>query len=248
MSGLKNQVIFDEKRDAVNLWIHKRRRRVIIFYSLLNAVWILALIFCCVGLLKSEETIGLGIYLFFLITFLVVESILVVSSVLYIKNNTISISSKDFCPTEIIEIKDAKGKMKWVIVDEELKKFVYKNGLKYSEIYNFNDLISCDVYEKNYQQLASTAGSAAIGGFLFGVKGAIVGSSVARKIENINSGLCVLIYLNNQENSLIIIDYIQQGATYDTSSSFYLQKKTSAQVFCSELLRITGKENNYFSK
>lgn len=94
-----------------------------------------------------------------------------------------------------------------LLIDNEHKQFVYaKNGI-YSKTYNFSDLIDYEIYENNKKTIQGRAGSALVGGVLFGVGGAIIGGSRKREISKSCTQLKLIIYLNDLERPQIVVDY-----------------------------------------
>ena len=210
--------------DVFIFWYHKHYDKANHFLIVIEIIFLLAVLYFSVCLIfqlaSSKDRIALR---------------LIKREIKPLLKETLKINDISFKATRIIKTPDSLGITKIFIIDDKARKFVYKKGFTYSEVYDFSDVLECNIFEKNCQQLQSAANSAAIGGLLFGTTGAIIGSSVSRKIEDINSGLSVLICLKDEKNPLINIEYIKIGSSYDMNNLQYLQKKSSAQQLYNEI-------------
>lgn len=118
----------------------------------------------------------------------------------------------------------------WTIyVDDEHKKWSMRRGtpsikLKADEvpvIYNFSDLIDFEVFEDGNSIASGRAGSALVGGLLFGAAGAVVGGSRKKKVKNICTGLEIRIRVNNLQEPEKVITLIHPGSKVKKDSLVY---------------------------
>ena len=106
-----------------------------------------------------------------------------------------------------------------LLIDIDNKKFVFVFGKKYSKVYDFKNIINYEIYEDGNSVVKGSAGRALIGGAFFGVTGALIGSSGKRKISNYCQSLKLLVRINDIEQPLLEIPFIntktqKDGITY----------------------------------
>lgn len=97
-------------------------------------------------------------------------------------------------------------------IDDCAKRFVYSFQSPNIDIcfstYNFSDLLDYEVLEDGITIAKSNAGKALVGGALFGVTGAIIGSSSKRRQTPYCTSLQLRMVFNSLENPDIIIPFI----------------------------------------
>ena len=109
-----------------------------------------------------------------------------------------------------------------------------ENTREYSKIYNFSDIINYEVIENGKKVVQGTAGEALIGGFFFGISGAIAGSNVQKEINDICTDLELHIRVNDFEKPQIVFTFIQ-GEMCEKSSPEYRLAKSNLQAICAQL-------------
>ena len=120
------------------------------------------------------------------------------------------------------------------MIDNKQKQFIYQYNKNWSKIYKFSDIINYEVYENGNSEVRGTAGKSLIGGAFFGLTGAIIGSSAARKIDEKCTDLQLVIRINDISLPQIVIDYIK-NSDYDKDSSSYRRIKNNLHQLCSFL-------------
>ena len=154
-----------------------------------------------------------------------------------------NIIDEQFCLSQVVNIMDSGWFHSTLYIDNEHRKFIYRKRKNFSKTYNFADLIDYEVYENGKSQIAGRAGSALIGGALFGLGGAIVGSSMSRNINEKCSQLILILRLNDINCSQITIKYLSSGEI-DKDSDMYKRMKTNLQEVCS-ILEYILKQGKY---
>lgn len=158
---------------------------------------------------------------------------------------------EDFVVTRELLLSNVGWTKYKVMIDEEKRQFLFKKGAIVSKIYNFTDLINYEVYENNNQIVSGRAGSSLVGGALFGLGGAIVGSSMSRKVSEKCDQLSVCIRLNDIRNPQILIEYIKNNSI-NKNSFIYKNARENLQYLCSLLECIMStsieKKGNHSSK
>ena len=121
---------------------------------------------------------------------------------------------------------------KWMLILGEQRKYFY---------YDFSDLIKYEVIQDGESIISGTTGGALLGGMLFGVTGAVVGSSGERKISASNcTNLVINIYINDINNSLYRLPIILTPISKDSVE--YRDKVRLVEEIVSVLLYM--KENS----
>ena len=121
-----------------------------------------------------------------------------------------------------------------LFIDDINKKFVYERATNLSKVYSFKDIISYEVYENGNSKIQGRAGSALIGGALFGLGGLVVGSSMSRGISEKCNDLKLIIHIKDSHNPQITISYFK-AAQCDKSSWIYRKKIENLHEVCSTL-------------
>jgi len=118
-------------------------------------------------------------------------------------------------------------------VDETSKKWAvgYYGGC--SKVYNFSDIVDFELVENgnNYKSKGGLTRSI-IGGLAFGVAGAVVGATTAKKQTTINQ-LAINIFVSDISNSLVTINFISSETKTDGfvyQSVLSLAKQTIATL------------------
>lgn len=133
------------------------------------------------------------------------------------------------------------------VVDDYAKKFGFYRFDSSSnfcdlESYNYSDLLDFNLTENGKQMIPGRGMMAAGGAFLFGVKGAIIGSVAGDKaIKNICTELSVQIKINNLSKPLISIGLL--GGGYDKDSGTYIEAKRKADEIVATLTYIESNKD-----
>lgn len=94
--------------------------------------------------------------------------------------------------------------------DEKNKKCcVFTRNMNAPMAFNYLDIIEYEIYENGSSVMKGSAGSAIIGGLVFGVVGAVVGASRSKIINEMCDTLQVRISINNLQTPEAIIDINQ---------------------------------------
>lgn len=109
-----------------------------------------------------------------------------------------------------------------IYVDDTQKKIAIRERLKVS-IYDYKDILGYEVQEDGESIAQGKMGSALVGGLVFGVAGAVIGSAGSRKQTNKCSDLSLLIFLNNLSVPKETIKFIL--APTDKTSAAYRDAK-----------------------
>lgn len=95
--------------------------------------------------------------------------------------------------------------------------------------YNYSDILDYDVVEDGGSIAHGRAGSAAVGGLLFGAAGAIVGAALPNKSDATCTSLQIVIHVNDLNNPTIVYSFIE-SETSRSSYTYDLQSKTAQKV------------------
>lgn len=109
------------------------------------------------------------------------------------------------------------------------------------KIYKYSDLNSFELFENGNSKVQGRAGSALVGGYFFGVIGAIAGASRSKKINEVCSSLQVKINVNDLDNPVLSI--ILNDTPIKKSSDAYLSLMNQAKSLISNLEFISSSKN-----
>lgn len=121
--------------------------------------------------------------------------------------------------SKIVDIKSGIITSIKIMMDDKNRKFVIKDGGRYSKIYNYTDLINYEIYENNNSVVQGTIGKTLIGGAFFGLGGMILGGNSKRKISSKCDDLRLIIRVNDINNTCLSVQYISKNI--DKNSSKY---------------------------
>lgn len=109
-----------------------------------------------------------------------------------------------------------------VYIDDTQKKIAIREKEKVS-IYDYEDILGYEVQEDGESIAQGRMGSALVGGLVFGMAGAVIGSAGSRKQTNKCSDLSLVIFLNNLSVPKETIKFIL--APTDKTSAAYKDAK-----------------------
>jgi len=116
-----------------------------------------------------------------------------------------------------------------LLIDENNKKWAVNNTLFKSKIYDFKDLLDVEIFEDGVNiGKTSSLGKAIIGGFLFGVPGAIIGGTIGKKKNEFKS-LGLRITVNDLDNPFIQLNFLN-GKTKRDSFVYRTALQTANQI------------------
>lgn len=123
-----------------------------------------------------------------------------------------------------IEISNGLFAKNKIFVNNEEQTISFEISKVKSRAYKFEDILRYEVNENGSNVVKGTAGKALVGGLFFGLGGAIVGSSMSKKVEDKCEELSVSIYLNDISNSHIFIpilsaEVLKTSLTYSNAVS-----------------------------
>ena len=119
-------------------------------------------------------------------------------------------------------------------IDSTHKLVVFEDRAKI-KCYPFSDIISYEVYENDSQILKGRAGSAAVGGILFGPVGAIVGANRAKGALDNCTHLKIIVRVNDITNPQYNITFFQDRGGLQKNSKKYSIIMEKLQQCCSLL-------------
>ena len=230
------------------------RQRVIktnLIFTIFSAIAYIAF-FCCLPIITEGESIGSGLIICIIIAIATTGLFPILILIAVRKPNTelalreikqnLNINSpimqsslsESFTVSRELLISTSDWAATKLLIDNDKKTFVYQKGKTYSKIYNFNDLISYEVYENGKSKVQGRAGAALIGGAFFGIAGLIVGSSMSRSIEEKCKELKLFIRLNDIDGPQIVLVYAH-NVDLDKSGWTYRKMKENVQSICSIL-------------
>jgi hypothetical protein len=106
-----------------------------------------------------------------------------------------------------------------LLIDENNKKWAIQSGTKFNKIYNYCDLLDVKIYEDGTNiGKTSSLSKAVVGGYLFGVPGALIGSSMGKKAKNECTLLKLQIVVNDLDSPYIDINFINSKVKRDSST------------------------------
>ena len=110
-----------------------------------------------------------------------------------------------------------------IIVDDEHKQIAVRNENIFRTV-NYKDIIGYELCEDGGSINQGTMGGSLVGGLLFGVTGAIIGSSGSKRSTPTVSSLLLNIMINDINSPIIPIPFIE----YETQKSSATYKSTIA--------------------
>lgn len=124
------------------------------------------------------------------------------------------VSSKDFNAERTIEVGESL-----LLIDNTKKKWCAKeHNNSVPRIYSFKDLNEFEIYEDGDSIVKGRAGSALMGGLLFGSTGAIIGSARRKTVSNICRILQLRIQVNDFHNPEIIMTIINSEVNKNSAA------------------------------
>lgn len=125
-----------------------------------------------------------------------------------------------------------------MFVDDKNKKWAIYDSKTYSRgVYNYSDLISFELKEDNNSMVSGRAGSAVVGGLLFGGLGAIAGASGSRKVSETSCNSMILyLVINDMHNPNIEIPIIEKETQKDSDKYDECIHKAQAIVSIMKLI------------
>ncbi len=110
--------------------------------------------------------------------------------------------------------------------DEQEQKIIFEMINMPKAEYSYFSILRYEVVENGTSVVKGTAGKALVGGLLFGLEGAIVGSSGSKKLQDKCKELKVIIYLNDFQTPSIIVPFIN----YETDKDSIVYTSSIKQV------------------
>lgn len=110
--------------------------------------------------------------------------------------------------------------------DEQEQKIIFEMINMPKAEYSYSSILRYEVVENGTSVVKGTAGKALVGGLLFGLEGAIVGSSGSKKLQDKCKELKVIIYLNDFQTPSIIVPFIN----YETDKDSIVYTSSIKQV------------------
>lgn len=121
-----------------------------------------------------------------------------------------------------------------LIVDDKNKKcFVYDNINNKKSSFSYEDLLDFELFKNDESIIQGRAGSAIVGGLLFGTVGMVAGALGSRRIDSYCNSMRINIIVNNLENPNITITLINDEV--DKNSYEYDDLVENAQEFIAVL-------------
>ena len=124
-------------------------------------------------------------------------------------------------------------------VDDINMKFalIQKNHLR---IYNYSDLLDFELNEDGNSIAKGKGLATAVGGLTFGLGGALVGMSGKRKSESTCNSMIIRMFVNDLQNSQIVISLIS-GMDVKKTSIIYTSNRDIAKDFVATLTYIQSR-------
>lgn len=214
-----------DKKEKIEKWNKVNTKGVLFGF----VIWVVLLIFCI------EIELYENLFLFILLIFFI-NPILI--ALLIHKWNSLSLSSSNDLFTKSIRfqndlayvMQDVKEKgynftiqksfdKYCIAADHEKKKILIKNedNCNY-KIYNYSDILSFDLEEDGTKLIEGKAGSAAVGGLMFGTVGAVVGAARKKDIKEYCTSLILSITINDPSNYRVQISFLVEPIERGTQS------------------------------
>lgn len=152
----------------------------------------------------------------------------------------------DFTYSKCIRFLSSETINAYLLIDESRSKFVVKNEWRYTKAYNYSDLLEYEIYENGNSVVKGTAGKAFVGALFFGLGGAIVGSSMSRRVEQQCNDLLLILHINDINSPHIKITYVEKKLL-DKNSEEYRIIRDNLQEVCSFLEFMTNQKREFIS-
>jgi len=138
-----------------------------------------------------------------------------------------------FSPTKMIGTK--------LKIDSINKVFVVDGVLlNNKEMFEFSNLLDCELLEDEVSIVKGGAGSAIAGGLLFGGAGAVAGSVLGKRTKDVCASMKIALTLRNSHKGTAFIELINHKTKIDSST--YRAARDAAQQCLSELQIIDQRE------
>ena len=121
---------------------------------------------------------------------------------------------------------------------------VYDYNDDICNIYKYEDLVAFEIKEDNQSLISGRAGSAVVGGLLFGGIGALAGSSMSRKVQDsICESFELLLTINNMKSPNFKIEFIDKEIRRDSREYEEIMGKAEKVVSIIKLILEKNKKN-----
>jgi hypothetical protein len=151
------------------------------------------------------------------------------------------LSANDFKISKTMNFGDIIFGITTIHIDNEHEKWavISRNKLK---IYKFRDIIDYELYQDDKSAAKGRAGSAFVGGLLFGGIGAIAGASMGKKQITSCKSMSILITVNDSENPQIKLPFITSETKTDSLGYKMLINKAKETMAMIEFMQNKSKE------
>jgi len=121
----------------------------------------------------------------------------------------------------------------------------HTNPKKYSQVFSYSEITELEYTENGTTVTKGGLGGAVIGGAMFGVAGAIVGSNVSKKASSsVLTSMAIKVSLKNAYTNQLIIEFIPIGRKVNSSSILYKSYKDSVDKVLAQLRYMQSCSNN----
>ena len=129
-----------------------------------------------------------------------------------------------------------------IYIDDGKQTFIIYNANNQDSIeLNYSDLLSFDIKEDNVSKVSGRAGSAIVGGLIFGGLGAIAGASASRNVQDVScNNITLILTTNNIHNPNIEIKIIDKK-TNKNSEDYEIAFNQTQQII--SILKIIIESN-----
>lgn len=120
-----------------------------------------------------------------------------------------------------------------IYVDKNSKKICLAKPNSTYKLYDGKDILDVEIKENNFIISKSTgSGKAIVGGLVFGVAGAVIGSASTKRIDSVQvDTLQLVIHTKDIENSTIMINYIVPSLPLPRNSPAYSDWMSVATIW-----------------
>ena len=181
--------------------------------------------------INIKEMMRMALFIFFLISIGII--VLCVVMVKNIKKDNDRFDRVLESSGFLIDKKTVSGS-NTLFVDNTNKRWTVKTGRKQAvKIYSYSDLLEFEVYEDGDSIAKGKIGSALVGGLLFGVAGAVIGSAGKKGIKNTCRVLQLRIKVNDLQRPEIVMNFINIETKKDSlvyRSNFEMAKNMAATL------------------